>query len=65
MKKGNDAIRAITLHVREKTTYNHLAKGHENILKGSWAPFVEILLIYPINLFSVAQKKCLWTEAQY
>lgn len=42
MRKGNDVIRAIPLHVREKTTHSLLHKGHENILKGNWAPCVEI-----------------------
>lgn len=31
------------------STYYQLAKGHENILKGNWAPFVEILWYIPLT----------------
>lgn len=31
------------------STYNQLAKGHENILEGNWAPFVEILWYIPLT----------------
>lgn len=33
----------------KESTYNQLAKGHENILKGNWAPFVEILWYIPLT----------------
>lgn len=31
------------------STYNQLAEGHENILKGNWAHFVEILWYIPLT----------------
>lgn len=31
------------------STYNQLAKGHENILKGNWAHFIEILSYIPLT----------------